>query len=123
MIPPTYSRRPRWLLAAAASTVALAGVFVVLAVLSLTSGHGLFSGQVAGMLLAWGVLVGAAGWGLAALKPWSRGAVVAAGLLHVFAFGQMALTAPVAAAGAGLALVAVVGGVLPSTRHALSRGR
>lgn len=115
--------RPAWLVAAAASTLALAAAFVVMAAMSLTSGHGQFSGQVALMLLVWGGLVGFAGWGMWDLRSWSRGAVVAAGLLHAFAFGQMVPTAPFAAAGALLAAVAVVGGVLPGTRQALTRGR
>lgn len=118
-----YSRRPFWLAAAAASTVVLALVFVVLAVASMTSGHGQFSIQVALMLVVWAALVGMAGWGMWALKPWSRGAVVAAGLLHLFAFGQMVPTAPAAAAGAALALVAAVGALLPSTRAALRGAR
>lgn len=107
------------MLASAASTVLLALSFVALAALSLTSGHGQFSGQVAGMLLAWGALVGVSGWGLWSLRQWSRGAVVAAGLLHLFAFGQMVPTAPWAGLGAALALVGVVGAALPSTRAAL----
>ena len=119
MLSPQLSRRPPWVLAAAASTVLLALSFVVMAALSLTSGHGQFSGQVGAMLLAWGALVGFAGWGLWSLRPWSRGAVVASGLVHVFAFGQMVPTAPWAALGAALALVGVVGAVLPTTRAAL----
>ena len=120
---PSIHSRPAPLLAAAAATGLLAVAFTGLALLSLGSGHGQFSGQVAAMLLVWGALVGAAGWGLWALQPWSRGAVVAAGLLHAFALGQMVPTAPFAAVGAVLAVVAVVGGVVPSTRTALSRGR
>lgn len=122
MTPSSYSRPP-WLIASAAATLVLAAAFVVLALLSLTSGHGQFSGQVAAMLLAWGLLVGAAGWALWRLLAWARGAVVAAGLLHLFSLGQMIPTAPWAAAGALLAAVAVVGAVLPGTRRALSRER
>lgn len=123
MMPSIHSRRPAWLVAGAASTAAIATFFVVLAVLSLVSGHGQFSWQVASMLLVWALLGFVTAWGLWARQPWSRGAIVATGLLHLFAFGQMIPTAPVAAVGAALAVVSVVAGALPSTREELRRGR
>lgn len=114
-----HSQRPAWLVAAAAATLLTAGAFVVMGVMSLGSGHGQFSSQVALMLIGWGVLVGAAGVGMWLRQAWSRGAVVAIGLLHMFAFGQMVPNAPAAAVGAAVAAVAAVGAILPSTRQAL----
>ncbi len=120
---PIPSRRPPLMLAATVATLGLALAFVVMGVLSLTSGHGQFSSQVALMLLVWAGLVAVAGVGMWLRQGWSRGAVVAAGLLHTFAFGQMVPNAPVAVVGALAGLVAVVGGGAPSTRLALSGDR
>lgn len=112
--------RPLGLLASAASTVGVAVFFAVMAALSLASGHGSFSSGVSVALLLWAVLVGAAGVLFWRRVGWVRGGVVAAGLLHVLAFGQFALASPPAILGALAGLVAVVGAVLPSTRDALS---
>jgi len=115
--------RPAGLLSAVAATLALAAFFLVMAALSLSSGQGALSGGVAGALGVWGLATGAAGWSLLRLRGLARGPVVAAGLLHVLAFGQFTLTAPWAALGALAGLVAVVGAVWPSTRAALSAAR
>lgn len=114
-------RRSVGLVVAAVSTMLLAVTFVALAVLSLASGHGQFSWQVALMLLLWGVLVGAIGWGLWTRQAWSRGAAVATGLLHVLAFGQLALTAPAATLGSALGLATLVSVLLPGTTAELRR--
>lgn len=110
-----HSHRTPVLLASVAS-VGLAVFFVIMAALSLSAGHGEFSGLVGVALVLWGLIVGAFGYLFARGRRWARGPVVAAGLLHVFAFGQFAWEgAPQALLGALAGLVAVLGGVWPST--------
>jgi hypothetical protein len=115
--------RPLGLVVASVTTAALAAFTVLMAVLSLTSGHGWLSGGVALMLLLWGAGVGAAAWGLWRGSAWARGPVVAIGLLHLTAYGQFSLNQPLALVGAALALVAVIGAVLPATTRALRLSR
>lgn len=114
---------PASLLVAVVATWGLAVFFVAMAVLSLTSGHGIFSSGVAVALLVWALLIAVAAWFLLRRAVWSRGPVVAAGLLHVAAFGQFALTEPWTIVGAVAGLAAVVGAAWPSTRLALRRAR
>ena len=105
-------------------TLGLAAFTIVMAVLSLAEGHGSFSGGVALALVLWGLLVGAGGVFLLRGARWARGPVVAAGLLHVFAFGQFALEgAPLAWLGAAAGLVAAVGLVVPSSTAWLNGAR
>lgn len=104
-----------------AATLVLAVFFVVMAVLSWTAGHGSLSGGVGFALVLWALLVGASAVLLWFRGRWARGPVVAAGLLHAFAFTQLALSAPAAALGAGLGAVAVVGAALPATQEWLKR--
>lgn len=120
---PRTSSRPPGLTVAALSTLALAAFFVVMAVLSLASGHGAFSTGVALALLLWAVVTAGVGVALWRGARWARGPVVAAGLLHVFAFGQFVPSAPWAALGALAGLAATVGPVLPASRAWLSAGR
>lgn len=115
--------RPAGLVAASLATGALAAFTTVMAVLSLTSGHGWLSRGVALMLLLWGAGVAAAAWGFWRGSAWSRGPLVAVGLLHLAAYGQFALNQPLALVGAVLALTAVVGALLPTTTRALRLGR
>lgn len=117
----TSSPRSPWLTAAAVAGVGLAAFFVVLAVLSLASGHGAFSGGVAVALLIWAVIVAVSGVLLWRGRGFLRGVVVAAGLLHVFAFGQMVPSNPWALLGSAAGLVCVVAPLLPSSRAGLSR--
>ena len=117
------SSRSPWLTTVAATSVALAGFFVVFGALSLSSGQGAFSGGVAVALIGWGVIVAAAGVLLWRGRGFLRGVVVTAGLLHVFAFGQMVPSNGFAVLGALAGLICVVGAVLPSSRAALSRAR
>lgn len=112
--------RPASLTIAALATGAMAVFFFVWAVLSLSAGHGTFSVGIALALLGWGVLIGAAAGQLYRRSAWARGPVVAAGLLHLAAFGQFALNQPWALLGAAAALVATVAAVWPSTRLALT---
>lgn len=123
-VPQNPSSRPAGVLAAVAASLALAVFFVVMAVLSLSSGHGSLSGGVTFALVLWAVLVGASAVMLWRRAGWSRGPVIAAGLLHVLAFGQFTLSAPAAVLGALAGVIAVAGAVLPSTRTWLTtRGR
>lgn len=117
------STRSPWLIAVALTSVALAAFFIVIAVLSLSSGQGTFSGGVAVALIGWAVIVSAAGVALWRGRGHLRGVVVTAGLLHVFAFGQMVPHSPWATLGALGGLICVVGPLLPSSRSALSRAR
>ncbi|MFP5417262.1 MAG: hypothetical protein ACLGHZ_10405 [Actinomycetes bacterium] len=119
----TALSRPPGLVASVVATLALALFSLVLAVLSLSVGHGFFSGGVAVALLVWALMVGAGGALLWRGVGLARGPVVAAGLLHVLAFAQFALTEPWTILGALAGLVATVGAILPSTRAALSRER
>lgn len=120
MPPVSAPVRPLGLQVSAIATWVLALAFVVMGALSLVEGHGVFSGGIAFMLVGWGVLVALAGWLLWRRSVWSRGLVVAAGLIHVLAFGQFTATAPWAVLGAIAGAAAVVGAVLPSTRAALT---
>lgn len=115
---PEISRsRPLGLTVAIATTVAFAVFFLVMAALSLSSGHGAFSGGVAVALVLWGLLVGACGVFLARGARWAMGPVVAAALLHVFSFAQFAMDgSPLALIGAVAALAIVVGVLHPVSR-------
>lgn len=95
--------------------------FAVLAVLALLAGHHAFSGGVTVALLGWAVVVGAAGVCLWFRRWYASGIVVFAGLLHVFAFGEMVPSNVWALLGAAAGLVSAVGPLLPSSRSALSR--
>lgn len=114
-------RRPLGLKAAVVATAGFSVFFAVMAVLSLLGGHGAFSGHIALGLIVWAVVNAAAAVALARRTWWSRGPVVALGLLHVLAFGQSMVTAPWAAVGVVAGVVAVLGAAWPSTREALSR--
>ncbi|WP_232547724.1 hypothetical protein [Propioniciclava soli] len=120
---PGPARRPASALVAGGATLALGVFFVVLALLALTSGHGEFSGHVAVGLAVWGAVV--VGLGIAWLRRawWSRGPVVAAGLLHLLAFGQSTLVQPWAVLGAAAGLAAVVGALWPAVTPLVERRR
>lgn len=112
-------RCPASLIAAVVATAALAGFFVVMALLALAGGNGAFSGHIALGLAVWSILNAAAAVVLARRAWWARGPVVALGLLHVLAFGQSMTATVWALLGLVTALIAVVGAVLPTTRDAL----
>lgn len=114
-------RRPVSLIVAVVATGGFAVFFLVMAVLALTGGNGTFSNHIALGLLAWGVVNAGAAVALARRAWWSRGPVVALGLLHILAFGQSTLVSPAAALGLAAAVAAVVGAVWPTTRQALTR--
>jgi hypothetical protein len=98
----------------------------VLAVLSAVSGHGSFSGGVAVMLGIYGAGLLAAGWGLWRLSIFSRGAIVAAALLHIAVIASDYIQGPLAWVAILLAVVpvtTVVATVWPSTTRALEARR
>ena len=121
-MPTPTSTRPLGLTVAVATTIAFAAFFLIMAVLSLSAGHGTFSGGVAIALILWGALVGTCGVALWRGARWARGPVVAAALLHVFSFAQFAMDgSPVALVGAIAALAIVVGVLHPVSRAWLNR--
>ena len=87
--------------------------------LSLTGGHGEFSWHVAIGLIVWALVVVGAALAMARRYWWSRGPIVATGVLHLAAFVQSTSVQPWAVLGVLVALMTVVGAVLPSTREAL----
>ncbi len=102
---------------AALASIAFAVFFLAMAVLSLTSGHGAFSGGVAIALILWGLIVGVCGFFLLRGARWARGPVVAAALLHVFSFAQFSMNgSPLTLIGAIVALAIVVGALHPVSR-------
>ena len=113
--------RPAGLIAVAVASLALGLFLVVLAVLSVGSEHGGFSYGVAAALVVWAGFVVAGGLLLWRGRGWARGIVVAAGLMNLFAFGQMVPSNGFAILGAAAGLACVVGPLLPTTRAALTR--
>lgn len=116
-MPETPPSRPLGLTVAIVTTIAFGVFFLVMAALSLSSGHGAFSGGVAIALILWGLIVGVCGVFLARGAKWARGPVVAAALLHVFSFAQFSMDgSPLALIGAIAALAILVGVLHPLSR-------
>lgn len=107
--------RPRSVVVAAGSTVALVVFTVGVAVLSLVSGHGVFSVGIAVALVVWAVLGSASTWLLWSRSGWARGPIVAIGAVHAFAYGQFGLTQAWAWVGSALAVATVVAVLWPTT--------
>lgn len=107
----------------ASALTALFGVgMAVMGVLAVASKPNLVTAGIGGVLWVWaGVLAWAARgmwWG----RRWSRGPVVAGGLLHLASFANFAGNQPLALLPAGLALAAVAAAVWPTTTSALHFG-
>ena len=116
----SVARRPWPLLVAAGGTAAAALLTLVLAALSLTGGHGIFSAGVSVMLVIWGAAALAAARGLWSRRVWARGPATMIALVHAFGFGEFALNdQPLAWAAVGLAGATLVSLVLPATTRAL----
>lgn len=98
---------------------------VVLAVASLASGHGWFSGGVAIFLVCYGALMLAAAWMLWRLSVFGRGPVVALSLINLVSAYTFTGDAPWLWAGVALCAVTVVAAAMPATTRALHgrRGR
>ena len=120
MHPRRCTREPG-LIAVAVASVALGAVLIVLAGLSLAAAHGGFSYGVAAALVVWALVVAGSGLLLWRGAGRLRGVVVAAGLMNLFAFGQMIPSNGLAVVGAVAGLACVVGPLLPGSRAALSR--
>lgn len=104
--------------------MAFALFFLVMAALSVSAGHGAFSVGIAIALVLWGSIVGVCGFFVGRGAPWAKGPVVAAALLHVFAFAQFAIDgSPWALIGAVAAFAIVVGVLHPVSREWLNRER
>lgn len=114
-----FANRPWGLVLAATCGVLLGVLFIVLAVLSAASGHGVFSAQIGVLLAGYGLLLGAAAIGLWQRRRWARGPAVACALLVTFGFGQFLPNQPWSWIPFLLGLAVVVGGVLPATTRAL----
>ncbi len=100
---------------AAASAVAV----VVMAVVSLASGHGTFSGGVGLALLAYGAGLAAATWALWRLSVFGRGPVVALSMLNVAAAWTFTESAPWMWSAVVVCAITAVAAALPATSRAL----
>jgi hypothetical protein len=111
--------KPAGLLVAALGTAAMAVLLVVLAVASLASGHGSFSGVIGVAVACYGLLLAAAAWGLWRGWGFARGPVIATALLNLATAVSMAAAAPLAWLVAALAAVTLVAAALPATSAGL----
>ncbi|MFZ0531057.1 MAG: hypothetical protein WAL91_11050, partial [Propionicimonas sp.] len=116
-------QRPLGLVVAVAGSGVVGLALIGLAVASLASGHGDFSGGVGVALLVYGALILAAAWALWRGSVLGRGPVVATGLLNLIAAISFTATAPWAWAVAIVSAATVVGAALPSTSRALRLSR
>ncbi len=114
--------RPPSLLLAAAVTALFALGMAVMGVLSVAGNPNIITLGIGLVLGAWAAVLAWAARGLARGRRWSRGPVVAAGLLHLASFGGFVSTQPWALVPAVLAGLAVAGAVWPSTTAALGFG-
>lgn len=110
----------------AAAGAALVGVgLVALAVASLASGHGWFSGGVAIFLVGYGALMLVAAWALWRLSVFGRGPVVALSLINLVSAYTFTADAPWVWTVVLVCAVTVVAAAMPATTRALHgrRGR
>nr|NLI49231.1 hypothetical protein [Propionibacterium sp.] len=130
-MPPTSSlsrggpdpRRPAGMLLAAGLTGLFAAGMVVMGVLSVASHPNPITFGIGAVLWLWAAVLAWAARGMALGRRWSRGPVVAAGLLHLASFANFVPSQPLAALPAALAAVTVAGALWPSTTAALRFGR
>jgi hypothetical protein len=104
---------------AVAGAVLVGVALVVLAIASLTSGHGQFSGGVGLFLAGYGLALCAAAWGLWRLSLFGRGPVVALSLLNVVAGFTFTAAAPWVWVFVVVSAVTVIAGAMPATSRAL----
>ena len=94
-----------------------------MAVAALAAGGGTFGVGVASFLALWGAAVAVVSYFLARGRPWARGPVVAAALIHLASMVSFAANQPWAWAGAAVALATVIATVRPAATRALSLDR
>lgn len=92
---------------------------LVLAVVSLVSGHGSFSGGVGVALLVYGAVLLVSTWALWRLSVFGRGPVLALSLLNVAAAWTFTESAPWMWAAVVVGAVTAVAAALPATSRAL----
>ncbi len=118
-VPAPGTTRPASVVVAVAGAALVGLALIVLAIASLASGHGQFSGGVGLFLAAYGLGLCAAAWGLWQLNLFGRGPVVALSLLNVVAGFTFTAAAPWVWVFVVVSAVTVVAGALPSTSRAL----
>lgn len=107
------------MIVAVAGAALAAAALLALAVASLASGHGQFSGGVALFLAGYAVVMGVAAWGLWRLSVLGRGPVVALSLINVIAGYTFTGSAPWVWLFVAVSAATVVAGSLPATSRAL----
>lgn len=99
---------------------AVAALFmVVMAVGSAATNRSTLGIGIGAVLLLWAAVLAAGAVGLAKLRRWARGPVVAGGLLHLVSFANFVPSQPWAVVGVVVAGVTVAAAVTPSTTKAL----
>lgn len=116
---PAARSRPLSLIVAAILSGLAAAALAIMGVASAASHPSLLSAGIGAVLLVWAAAVGSASTALYRGRRWSRGLVVAAGLLHAATFANFVPSQPLAVVPATIALVTVVAAVWPSTTAAL----
>jgi hypothetical protein len=107
------------ILVASLGTAVMALLLVALAIASLASGHGSFSGVIGVAVACYGLGLAVAAWGLLRGIGFARGPVIACGLLNLVTAVSLAAAAPLAWLVAALAAATVVAAALPSTSDGL----
>jgi hypothetical protein len=118
-VPSTALPRPASLLVAVGGAGVMGTALIALAIASLASGHGTFSGGVGLVLLAYGAVMLAAGWALWRGSVLGRGPVVALSLLNGIAAYTFTASAPWVWVGVVVSAITVVAAGLPATSRAL----
>ena len=115
--------RPLSLLVAAGLTAVAAAFMAVVGVESVLANPGPLSAGIAAVLALWALFLAWASRGMFLGRRWSRGPVVAAGLLHLASFANFVGSQPLAVIPAAVALVTVGAARRPATTRALGLER
>lgn len=118
-MPETATHRPLGVVVAAAGTTLVALLLIGLAVASMASGHGSFSGGVALALLGYSAAMLGSAWALWRLSLFGRGPVVATAALNGVAGYTFSPSAPWVWLVVAVSAVTLVAAALPSTSRAL----
>jgi len=111
--------RPPSLLVACGGALVLGLLVIMLAIGSIASGHGTFSGAIGGWLAVYGLVGVASSWALWRGWVFGRGPVITTSALNLIVAITMAPAAPLAWLVAALSAVTLVAVALPSTTRAL----